>query len=66
MYVILMFFIQYEFSDSDRESALLNLQMFCKEGEIPWDALMYITGEVCHYAGIARHLLFNYIFKYAD
>jgi hypothetical protein len=42
-----VFLIQYEFNDSDRESALLNLKMFCAEGVIPWDALMYITGEVC-------------------
>ena len=38
--------IKYEFSDSDRECALLNLQMFCSEGDIPWDSLIYITGEV--------------------
>ncbi len=38
--------IKYEFNDSDRECALLNLQMFCNEGKIPWDALIYITGEV--------------------
>ena len=38
--------IKYEFNDSDRESALLNLQMFCNEGEIPWDSLVYITSEV--------------------
>lgn len=37
---------QYEFNDSDRECALLNLQIFCQEGHIPWDALVYITGEV--------------------
>jgi dynein heavy chain len=36
--------IKYEFNDSDRECALLNFQMFCKEGFIPWDALIYITG----------------------
>ena len=38
--------LQYEFNDSDRECALLNLEMFCKDGTIPWDALIYITGEV--------------------
>ncbi len=44
--------LQYEFNDSDRECALLNLQMFCADaevegdGEIPWDSLIYITGEV--------------------
>ena len=36
--------INYDFSDSDRECAILNLKMFCCEGHIPWDALEYITG----------------------
>ncbi len=40
--------IKYEFNDSDRESALLNFQMFCKDGFIPWDALIYITGEITY------------------
>ena len=40
--------IKYEFSDSDRECALLNFQMFCKDGHIPWDALIYITGEITY------------------
>jgi dynein heavy chain len=40
--------IKYEFSDSDRECALLNLQMFCTEGVIPWDSLIYITGEITY------------------
>ncbi|XP_074253762.1 dynein axonemal heavy chain 6 isoform X6 [Saimiri boliviensis] len=35
--------ICYEFNDSDRECALLNLNLYCKEGKIPWDALIYIT-----------------------
>ena len=37
--------IGYEFSDSDRECALLNLQLYCKDTSIPWDALIYITGR---------------------
>ena len=37
---------QYEFNESDRECALENLKMFLADGEIPWDALIYITGEV--------------------
>ena len=41
-----MFALQYEFNDSDRECALENLRMFLADGEIPWDALTYITGEV--------------------
>lgn len=40
--------IKYEFSDSDRECALLNLDMFCADGYIPWDALIYITGEITY------------------
>ena len=40
--------IKYEFSDPDRESALLNFQMFCREGYIPWDALQYITAEITY------------------
>ncbi|XP_044910412.1 dynein axonemal heavy chain 6 isoform X7 [Felis catus] len=35
--------ICYEFNDSDRECALLNLNLYCQEGNIPWDALIYIT-----------------------
>lgn len=50
---------QYEFNDSDRECALDNLRIFLEDGELPWDALIFITGEVsaheldcgteCHY-----------------
>ncbi|BFZ25685.1 hypothetical protein BsWGS_28724 [Bradybaena similaris] len=40
--------IKYEFNDSDRECALLNLQMFCADGFIPWDTLVYITGEITY------------------
>ncbi|XP_065178852.1 dynein axonemal heavy chain 6-like [Sycon ciliatum] len=40
--------IRYEFSDSDRESALDNLKMFLAEGEIPWDALTFITAEITY------------------
>ncbi|XP_067839723.1 dynein axonemal heavy chain 6 [Heptranchias perlo] len=40
--------ICYEFSDSDRECALLNLNLYCQEGKIPWDALVYITGEITY------------------
>ncbi|CAH8627144.1 unnamed protein product [Schistosoma bovis] len=38
--------INYDFNDSDRECALLNLEMFCHESYIPWDALTYITAEL--------------------
>ena len=50
-------FSQYEFNDSDRESALDNLKMFLAEGQIPWDALTFITGEVIN-------TLFTYFFIY--
>uniref|UniRef100_A0A8C5LU47 Dynein axonemal heavy chain 6 n=1 Tax=Leptobrachium leishanense TaxID=445787 RepID=A0A8C5LU47_9ANUR len=40
--------ICYEFTDSDRECALLNLNLYCQEGKIPWDALIYITGEITY------------------
>lgn len=47
MTIILMwFFTQYEFNDSDRECALDNLRLFLSDEEIPWDALEFITGEV--------------------
>jgi len=40
--------IKYEFNDSDRECALDNLKMFLAEGQIPWDALTFITGEITY------------------
>ena len=40
--------IKYEFNDSDRECCLLNLDLFCKGGKIPWDALTYITGSITY------------------
>ncbi|XP_063775637.1 dynein axonemal heavy chain 6 [Pseudophryne corroboree] len=40
--------ICYEFTDSDRECALLNLNLYCQEGRIPWDALTYITGDITY------------------
>ncbi|CAH0716150.1 unnamed protein product, partial [Brenthis ino] len=40
--------ITYEFNNSDRECALLNLQMFCESGHIPWDALEYITSQITY------------------
>ena len=39
-------FLQYAFTDSDRACALDNLKMFLEDGEMPWDALTFITGEV--------------------
>ncbi|XP_053624487.1 dynein axonemal heavy chain 6 isoform X1 [Plodia interpunctella] len=40
--------ITYEFNNSDRECAMLNLQMFCEDGHIPWDALEYITSSITY------------------
>uniref|UniRef100_A0A671M0J4 Dynein heavy chain ATP-binding dynein motor region domain-containing protein n=1 Tax=Sinocyclocheilus anshuiensis TaxID=1608454 RepID=A0A671M0J4_9TELE len=40
--------IRYEFNDSDRDCALLNLNLYCQTGHIPWDALIYITGEITY------------------
>uniref|UniRef100_A0A667W9Y7 Dynein axonemal heavy chain 6 n=1 Tax=Myripristis murdjan TaxID=586833 RepID=A0A667W9Y7_9TELE len=40
--------IRYEFNDSDRECALLNLNLYCRDGTIPWDALIYITGDITY------------------
>ncbi|XP_069482525.1 dynein axonemal heavy chain 6 [Ambystoma mexicanum] len=40
--------ICYEFSDSDRECALMNLNLYCQEGKVPWAALIYITGEITY------------------
>ena len=41
-----MFIKQSAFNNSDRESALDNLKMFLAEGQIPWDALTLIIGQV--------------------
>ncbi|BHF62268.1 Dynein heavy chain 6, axonemal [Sparganum proliferum] len=40
--------IRYEFNDSDRECALLNLNLFCGEKGVAWDALTYITSEITY------------------
>uniref|UniRef100_A0A5K3EMK9 Dynein_AAA_lid domain-containing protein n=1 Tax=Mesocestoides corti TaxID=53468 RepID=A0A5K3EMK9_MESCO len=40
--------IPYEFSDSDRECALLNLNLFSDENGFAWDALKYITAEITY------------------
>ncbi|CAB3225661.1 unnamed protein product [Arctia plantaginis] len=40
--------ITYEFNNSDRECAMLNLQMFCEDGHMPWDALEYITSLITY------------------
>ncbi|XP_053335345.1 dynein axonemal heavy chain 6-like [Clarias gariepinus] len=40
--------IRYEFNDSDRECALLNLKLYCQAGHIPWDDLIYTTGEITY------------------
>ncbi|XP_012153033.2 dynein heavy chain at 16F [Megachile rotundata] len=40
--------ILYEFNDSDRECCLLNLKIFCCYDRIPWNALIYTTGEITY------------------
>ncbi|VDK35198.1 unnamed protein product [Taenia asiatica] len=40
--------IPYEFNDSDRECALLNLNLFSNEHGFAWDALTYITAEITY------------------
>ncbi|XP_015429803.1 PREDICTED: dynein heavy chain 6, axonemal, partial [Dufourea novaeangliae] len=40
--------ILYEFNDSDRECCLLNLKLFCVHEQIPWNALIYTTGEITY------------------
>ncbi|KAJ8737519.1 hypothetical protein PYW08_000114 [Mythimna loreyi] len=40
--------ITYEFNNSDRECAMMNLQMFCEDGHMPWDALEYITSLITY------------------
>ncbi|XP_043248669.1 dynein axonemal heavy chain 6 [Colletes gigas] len=40
--------IFYEFNDSDRECCLLNLKLFCVHEHIPWNALIYTTGEITY------------------
>ncbi|XP_076764569.1 dynein heavy chain at 16F [Xylocopa sonorina] len=40
--------ILYEFNDSDRECCLLNLKIFCVHDHIPWNALIYTTGEITY------------------
>uniref|UniRef100_A0A0R3WKD5 Dynein heavy chain 7, axonemal n=1 Tax=Hydatigena taeniaeformis TaxID=6205 RepID=A0A0R3WKD5_HYDTA len=40
--------IPYEFNDSDRECALLNLNLFSDEHGFAWDALTYITAEITY------------------
>jgi len=40
--------IKYEFNDSDRDCALDNLKIFLADESIPWDALIFITGEITY------------------
>lgn len=43
--------IKYEFSDSDLSASITMLLNFLnEEGEIPWDALKFMTGEI-NYGG---------------
>lgn len=43
--------ILYEFNDSDLDTSLVMLKLFLEEQEeIPWDALVYVTGHI-NYGG---------------
>lgn len=44
----LAFNIPYEFADSDRECAIDNFKLFTSDGELPWDALQFITAEITY------------------
>jgi dynein heavy chain len=47
--------IRYDFSDTDRETTLANLFMFLEAGEIPWDALSYLIGEIYYGGRVTDH-----------
>ncbi|XP_053596859.1 dynein axonemal heavy chain 6 [Microplitis demolitor] len=40
--------ILYEFTDNDRECCLSNLKIFSEDELIPWNALIYTTGEITY------------------
>ncbi|XP_074097467.1 dynein heavy chain at 16F [Cotesia typhae] len=40
--------ILYEFTDNDRECCLSNLKIFTENELIPWNALVYTTGEITY------------------
>ncbi|XP_068685897.1 dynein axonemal heavy chain 1-like [Montipora foliosa] len=42
-------FLQYEFIDPDRKSALDNVKMCSAEGQIPWDFLFFFIGQEKRY-----------------
>ena len=60
---------RYDFNQSDLEIALATLRMFLTEqAEIPWAALVYVTGEI-NYGGrvtddLDRRLLMTMLEKY--
>ena len=61
--------IRYEFNASDIEVSMLTLKMFLEEQEtIPWDALVYVTGQI-NYGGrvtddLDRRCLMSILKKY--
>ena len=61
--------IKYEFNDSDLETSLTMLKIFLDEQEeIPWDALVYVTGHI-NYGGrvtddLDRRCLLDTLKKY--
>jgi dynein heavy chain len=63
--------IRYDFNDSDLETSLTMLRIFLDEqDEIPWDAMLYITGQI-NYGGRVtddwdRRCLITLLKKYSN
>lgn len=58
--ILIVILFQYEFNDSDRECCLQNLQIFVDDGTIPWDALIFITGQVFTFLVVSHLVPFQY------
>ena len=47
--------VKYEFNNSDLECSMSTLKMFLDEQEeVPWESLVYVTGQVCFPINHAR------------
>ena len=42
--------IRYEFNDSDLDTSYTMLRLFLEQDEVPWDALLFVTGHI-NYGG---------------
>uniref|UniRef100_T1J4J2 AAA+ ATPase domain-containing protein n=1 Tax=Strigamia maritima TaxID=126957 RepID=T1J4J2_STRMM len=40
--------VKYEFNDSDRECVLLTMELFCRNGDMYWDALIYTIHSIIY------------------